>query len=77
MSPDARRYTDDPIPEEDLARVFDTGWRGTHARTPPAGAGLGLAIVRGIVEAHAGRTGVRNVAGGCCFEVTLPAARGG
>ncbi|MFD9929568.1 sensor histidine kinase [[Kitasatospora] papulosa] len=65
------------IPEEDLARVFDTGWRGTHARTPPAGAGLGLAIVRGIVEAHAGRTGVRNVAGGCCFEVTLPAARGG
>ena len=35
------------IPEEDLPRVFDTGWRGTHARTPPAGAGLGLAIVRG------------------------------
>lgn len=26
------------IPEEDLSRVFDTGWRGTHARTPPAGA---------------------------------------
>ncbi|MEU0135809.1 HAMP domain-containing sensor histidine kinase [Streptomyces sp. NPDC006296] len=62
------------IPEEDLSRVFDTGWRGTHARTPPAGAGLGLAIVRGIVEAHAGRAEVRNVSGGCCFEVTLPAA---
>ncbi|MGV9881767.1 sensor histidine kinase [Streptomyces sp. NPDC003006] len=60
------------IPEQDLSRVFDTGWRGTHARTPPAGAGLGLAIVRGIVEAHQGRTAVRNVAGGCCFEVTLP-----
>ncbi|MFJ2817167.1 sensor histidine kinase [Streptomyces sp. NPDC091279] len=62
------------IPEEDLARVFDTGWRGTHARTPPAGAGLGLAIVRGIVEAHHGRATVRNIPGGCRFEVLLPAA---
>ncbi|UQX04010.1 HAMP domain-containing sensor histidine kinase [Streptomyces sp. RerS4] len=60
------------IPQEDLSRVFDTGWRGAAARTPPAGAGLGLAIVRGIVEAHAGRTTVRNVPGGCRFEVTLP-----
>ncbi|MER5964615.1 HAMP domain-containing sensor histidine kinase [Streptomyces sp. NPDC002057] len=64
------------IPDADLPRVFDTGWRGTDARTPPAGAGLGLAIVRGIVEAHAGRAEVRNVAGGCRFEVTLPAAAG-
>ncbi|MFI8941762.1 sensor histidine kinase [Streptomyces syringium] len=63
------------IPEDDLARVFDTGWRGSRARTPPAGAGLGLAIVRGIVEAHAGRAAVRNVPGGCRFEVVLPAAR--
>ncbi|MGV9251421.1 sensor histidine kinase [Streptomyces sp. NPDC003697] len=62
------------IPEEDLPRVFDTGWRGTHARTPPAGAGLGLAIVRGIVEAHQGRATVRNIPGGCRFEVVLPAA---
>ncbi len=62
------------IPSGDLPRVFDTGWRGTHARTPPAGAGLGLAIVRGIVEAHAGRAAVCNVPGGCRFEVTLPAA---
>ncbi|WP_200308693.1 sensor histidine kinase [Streptomyces adelaidensis] len=62
------------IPEEDLPRVFDTGWRGTHARTPPAGAGLGLAIVRGIVEAHRGSTTVRNIPGGCRFEVVLPTA---
>ncbi|MER6026119.1 HAMP domain-containing sensor histidine kinase [Streptomyces sp. NPDC001851] len=62
------------IPEEDLPRVFDTGWRGTDARTPPAGAGLGLAIVRGIVEAHQGRATVRNIPGGCRFEVTLPTA---
>ncbi|SDO48614.1 sensor histidine kinase [Actinacidiphila guanduensis] len=62
------------IPADDLPRVFDTGWRGTGARTPPAGAGLGLAIVRGIVEAHHGRATVRNVPGGCRFEVALPAA---
>ncbi len=63
------------IPAGDLPRVFDTGWRGTDARTPTEGAGLGLAIVRGIVEAHRGRAAVRNVPGGCCFEVTLPAAQ--
>ncbi|MFF9815134.1 sensor histidine kinase [Streptomyces sp. NPDC014006] len=62
------------IAMEDLPRVFDTGWRGSDARTPPAGAGLGLAIVRGIVEAHQGRAAVRNVAGGCRFEVVLPVA---
>ncbi len=61
------------IPEEDLPRVFDTGWRGSQARTPPSGAGLGLAIVRGIVEAHTGHADVRNVPGGCRFELTLPA----
>lgn len=62
------------IPEDDLPRVFDTGWRGSHARTPgpDGGAGLGLAIVRGIVEAHQGSVGVVNVAGGCRFEVRLP-----
>lgn len=64
------------IRDGDLPRVFDTGWRGTEARTPPAGAGLGLAIVKGIVEAHAGSAEVRNVPGGCRFEVTLPAAAG-
>ena len=62
------------IPAEDLPRVFDTGWRGTGARTPPAGAGLGLAIVRGIVEAHRGHAAVSNVPGGCRFDVVLPAA---
>ncbi|MDK1476806.1 HAMP domain-containing sensor histidine kinase [Streptomyces sp. 549] len=61
------------IAAEALPRVFDTGWSGDDARTPPSGAGLGLAIVRGIVEAHSGRASVRNVPGGCRFEVTLPA----
>jgi signal transduction histidine kinase len=62
------------IPEEDLPRVFDMAWRGTNARTPgpDGGAGLGLAIVRGIVEAHAGQITVANIGGGCRFEVSLP-----
>ena len=65
------------IPAADLPHVFDVAWRGTAARTPArdgrdAGAGLGLAIVRGIVEAHHGTVAVRNVDGGCTFEVRLP-----
>jgi signal transduction histidine kinase len=63
------------IPEADLPHVFEVAWRGQPARTPgpDSGAGLGLAIARGIVEAHHGRIGVRNVDGGCRFEVRLPA----
>ena len=65
------------IPEHDLERVFEPGWRGTSARTVDpstrtAGAGLGLAIVRGIAEAHAGEVTVQNVPGGCRFDVRLP-----
>ncbi|MFJ8781428.1 MULTISPECIES: hypothetical protein [unclassified Streptomyces] len=40
----------------------------------PCGSRRGLAIVRGIVEAHQGSTTVRNVPGGCRFEVLLPGA---
>jgi signal transduction histidine kinase len=62
------------IPEEDLGRVFDVAWRGSHARTPgpDAGSGLGLAIVRGIAEAHRGSVRVDNVGTGCRFVVVLP-----
>ena len=63
------------IPEADLPHVFDVAWRGTDARSPgqEGGAGLGLAIVRGIVEAHGGGVRVVNAEGGCRFEVRLPA----
>ncbi len=63
------------IPEADLASVFDLAWRGTKARTPGAdgGAGLGLAIVRGIVEAHRGQVSVANTGSGCRFDIRLPA----
>lgn len=61
------------IPEDSLSRVFDTGWRGTPSRTgDDGGAGLGLAIARGVVQSHDGRIAVRNVDGGCRFEVDLP-----
>jgi signal transduction histidine kinase len=65
------------IPASDLERVFDVAWRGEAARTPAddGGAGLGLAIARGIVEAHDGRISVRNAGRGCRFEVRLPLVR--
>jgi signal transduction histidine kinase len=63
------------IPEADLPYVFDLAWRGTDARSPApgSGAGLGLAIVRGVVEAHQGSVRVANTGAGCCFEIRLPA----
>lgn len=64
------------LPEASLDRVFDPGWRGTPARgADDGGAGLGLAIARGVVESHAGAIRVHNVDGGCRFQVTLPASR--
>ncbi|MFG1819966.1 sensor histidine kinase [Kribbella sp. NPDC049174] len=64
------------IPADDLPRVFDVGWRGDAGRTPTdGGAGLGLAIARGIVESHDGTIAVSNVPGGCSFRIDLPAAR--
>jgi signal transduction histidine kinase len=66
------------ISRDDLARVFEPGWRGSAARTPPTelgasgSAGLGLAIARGIAVAHRGDVSVRNVAGGCRFDLLFP-----
>jgi signal transduction histidine kinase len=66
------------IPDVDVPRLFDVGFRGEPARTPQSepvsGAGLGLAITRGIVEAHRGSVDVHNVPGGCEFTVRLPSS---
>jgi signal transduction histidine kinase len=59
------------IADSDLPRVFDRLWRGDPARSS-RGAGLGLAIARGFVEAHGGTISVDNVSGGCQFTVSLP-----
>lgn len=64
---------------DDMERVFDVGWQGSAARTAgpveegaAPGGGLGLAVVKGIVEAHRGRVWVENLDGGCRFHVALP-----
>ncbi|MCX6394888.1 MAG: HAMP domain-containing sensor histidine kinase [Propionibacteriales bacterium] len=67
------------LAEDEMERVFDVAWQGSAARTPEtgssfgSGAGLGLAIVRGIVEAHRGTVSVANEVPGCRFLVSLPA----
>jgi signal transduction histidine kinase len=63
------------IPDDDLSRVFDIGWRGDEQRDPASnstGGGLGLAIARGVVESHDGNIAVANVEGGCAFQIELP-----
>jgi len=59
------------IPPEDLPHLFDRYWQARSSRR--AGAGLGLAIARGIVEAHGGRIRAESEVGvGTTFTVTLP-----
>jgi signal transduction histidine kinase len=63
------------IPVSELERVFETGFRGTAARTPRSdggGGGLGLTIARGLVEAQGGSLTVSNREGGCAFRVQFP-----
>lgn len=60
------------IAPEQLCYVFERFWRGGSLR----GAGLGLYIARGIVEAHQGRISVDTEPGrGSTFAFTLPRAR--
>ena len=61
------------IPPEHLPRLFDRFYRVDPSRQYQGdGAGLGLAIVRSIVEAHGGTIGVTSSAGRTRFRITLP-----
>jgi PAS domain S-box-containing protein len=62
------------IASESLSHVFDRFWQAT-SRAGRLGAGLGLPITKGIVEAHGGRIWVESVAGrGSTFFFTIPKA---
>ena len=61
------------IAEDELPRVFDRFWQSK--RTNRSGAGLGLAITRGIVRAHGGRIWIESTVGaGTVVHFTVPRA---
>jgi PAS domain S-box-containing protein len=62
------------IPTDELPHVFDRFWHKRHAAQ--RGSGLGLPIVRGIIEAHGGAVEVRSTTGaGSRFSFTIPTSR--
>jgi signal transduction histidine kinase len=66
--------TGDGLDAEARTRMFEHFWRGDGSRTS-RGAGLGLAIARGLVEAHGGRIWAENrESGGARVCFTLPAS---
>ena len=61
------------IPSEHLPHLFDRFWQAKEARRH--GTGLGLPIVKGLVEAHGGRIWVESTLGiGSSFYFTIPTA---
>ncbi len=60
------------LPDGAPSRMFERFWRADRARSG-SGAGLGLAIARGLVEAHGGRIWAENrPQGGACITFTIP-----
>jgi len=80
VGPGARLSVRDHGPglaNEDIDRIFDRFWR--KSRAADGGAGLGLGIVRSLVEAHGGVVTARNADGGgalftCIFTAADPGA---
>jgi signal transduction histidine kinase len=69
--------TGEGIHQEDLPHIFDRFYRGEKSRSRKSGgAGLGLSIAKGIIEAHGGWIQVENVeVGGANFIFTLPGSQ--
>jgi len=59
------------VPEEHIERIFDKFYRVTAADRV-TGAGLGLSICKGIIEAHGGHIWAKNLENGFAFNFTLP-----
>ena len=84
MGPDAGRAvlevrdTGIGIAPEDVPRVFTRFWRGEKSRSrATGGAGIGLSIVKELVQAHGGDVTVESTPGeGSAFTVRLPLADG-
>jgi signal transduction histidine kinase len=63
----------EPIPTDDLARVFERFYRVEKSRdTARGGAGIGLAIVKQLIEAGGGRVGADSTGGQTRFWFSLP-----
>lgn len=62
------------IPKKELNKIFDKFYRASTAKTKETrGAGLGLSLVKHIVEAHKGRLEVESVVGqGSTFTIRIP-----
>ncbi len=66
------RDTGSGIPPEELPRIWDRLFRGDTSRAE-RGLGLGLSLVKAVVEAHGGSVGVTSEPGrGSTFTVSLP-----
>ncbi|MBD2871356.1 sensor histidine kinase [Paenibacillus arenilitoris] len=64
----------DPIPEKELPRIWSQFYRVDKSRARESGGtGIGLAIVKQILELHGSRYDARNERGGVTFAFTLPA----
>ncbi|CQD18346.1 integral membrane sensor signal transduction histidine kinase [Mycolicibacterium conceptionense] len=65
--------TGEGIPAEHLSHVFERFYRADSARDRDhGGSGIGLAIVKALVEAHGGQITVSSSGAGTTFTIILP-----